>query len=213
MVRGAFKNMPSALNFGLIDPEAKGASQTVSIMRGDGGPIAPKVGQSQVPGLTAEIKEVVAGEHYEMTVRLAAPLALGAINGLLMLETGIPESLHESVRVIGTVTKRMQVVPEELRLPAKTTRETDRSMVVMWHTTTGNKIISASSSDPKLEAKVMIQGRSQEVHVKVPDGYELTVPWPTITIKTDDPERAEIKVPVVLDTPKPAPQVPNKKAP
>lgn len=203
MVRGAFKNLPSALNFGIIDPDAKEASQTVTIMRGDGGPISPKVARSQTPGLTAEIKEIHPGEHYEMTVRLSSPLALGAINGILMLETGLAESPQEGVRVIGTVAKRVQVVPDSLRVPAKVDKETERSVNILWHGGALNKILSATCTDPKLEARVFIQGRSQEIHLKVPAGYELPDPPPTVTIKTDDPTFAELKVPVAVEQAKP----------
>lgn len=210
MVRGAFKNMPSALNFGLIDPESKEVSQTVSILRGEGGPIAPKLMRSQLPGLTADIKEVRPGEHYEMTARLTMPLAMGQLNGILMLETGVPEAPNEAVRVIGTVSKHVQVVPEAIRLPAKIRGATNRTAVVLWHGSATSKILSASCDDPKLEATVQIQGRSQEVHVKAPNGYELPDPPPTILIKTSDPAKPELRIPILLEEEKPAV---NKKTP
>lgn len=204
MVQGAFKNMPSALNFGLIDPDSKEVSQTVSIIRGEGGPIAPKLMHAQLPGLTADIKEVRPGEHYEMTARLTMPLALGNLNGILMLETGVPEAPNEAVRILGTVSKRVQVIPEALRLPAKIRGATNRTAVVLWHGSATSKILSATCTDPKLEASIVIQGRSQEVHLKAPNGYELPSEPPTVVIKTSDPAKAELRVQVLLEEEKPA---------
>lgn len=204
MVRGAFKDAPSVLNFGLIDPGALEITQTVTLIRGDGGPIAPKIIQSQTPGLSAEIKEIRPGEHYEMSVRLTRPLAMGQLSGFLMVDPGLPEGQQEAFRVLGIVAHRVQVTPVDLRLPAKVARETDWSAHVFWHAQAPHKILSAMSSDPKLEPRIVIAGRSQEVFVKVPADYELPDPPPTITVKTDDPTRAELVIPVRLEEAQPA---------
>lgn len=204
MVRGAFKDAPAALNFGLIDPESLGVSQTLALVRGDGGPIAPKVLPPQTPGLSAELKEVRAGEHYELTVKLSPPLAMGQLGGVLMVETGVPNAPSEGFRVLGNVVRRVQVAPAELRLPACAEAETERSVRVLWHNSLPHKILTATCNDPKLEARVVIAGISQEVFLKAPAGYEAPSPPPTVTVKTDDPTRAELVIPVRLEEAKPA---------
>lgn len=203
-VRGAFKELPTALNFGLIDPDSLAVTQTLALVRGDGGPIAPKVLPPQTPGLSAELKEIRAGEHYELAVKVSPPFAMGQMGGVLIVETGVPEGPSEGFRILGTVARRVQVAPAELRLPAHPEAEAERSARVLWHNAAPHRILTAACSDPKLEARVVIAGRSQEVFLKVPAGYEVPAPPPIVTVKTDDPTHAELTIPVLTEEVRPA---------
>lgn len=202
-MRGAFKDMPSLINFGFIDPDAQEAVQTLTLVHGDGGPISPKVIPHQSSGVTAEIREIKEGEHYEMTTRLTPPFKVGVFNGVLLLETGVAEAPREHLRVTATIGRRVQVVPSEFRLPSQVEQNTRRSVVVVWNTNFGHRVVNASCTDPRLEVKPVVMGRTQEVQLWIPAGYNLPDPPPTVTIQTDDPAFATLTVPVQVEEVKP----------
>ncbi len=87
----ALKITPKYIHFGRASPEAP-TQKTVSITRGDGGPLSPKLAPINTQGLEAKINEIKPGEHYELVATLTPPFTSTRIQATLQLETGVPQS-------------------------------------------------------------------------------------------------------------------------
>lgn len=72
-------------------------------MRGDGGPLTPKVAPISTEGLSATIKEITPGERYELVLTLTPPLKPGRFSTNVQVETGIPQAPTATVPVLGVV--------------------------------------------------------------------------------------------------------------
>jgi hypothetical protein len=93
---------PEFVNLGRLPADAPSQS-VVSIGRGDGPPIAPKVAPINTQGLSATIKEITPGERYDLVLTLTPPLRSGRFSNNIQLETGVPQAPNASVSVLGVV--------------------------------------------------------------------------------------------------------------
>jgi len=66
--------------------------QTLTLTRGDGGPLAPKLEPVETPGIEAKLTEAERGERYELAVTLAKGAELERSRAVLTLQTGVAES-------------------------------------------------------------------------------------------------------------------------
>ena len=94
---------PTRVRFGKIPPDSPTLYRTVTLKRGDGGPIAPEVEPARQPGLYAQICEIEPGEHYELEISIAPPFSGGRLKDVLYLKTGVEETPEMRLLVTGTV--------------------------------------------------------------------------------------------------------------
>ena len=97
------KMMPNHVNFGNVSHEASTLQKTISLTRGDGGPLNPKLAPVNTQGVEASIKEIEPGERYEIVVKLAPPLKSPRLAATLQLETGIAEAPTATIPVYATI--------------------------------------------------------------------------------------------------------------
>jgi len=97
------KMAPKYLNFGRISPDEAKHEKTVLLARGDGGPVSLKLDPIRTPGVEANIKEIEAGEKYELLVTLTGPFESERIQTNLQLETGVVESPRVTIPVYATL--------------------------------------------------------------------------------------------------------------
>jgi len=100
----ALKMMPNNVNFGNVSPEASSLQRTISLTRGDGGPLNPKLAPVNTQGVEASIKEIEPGERYELDVKLAPPFKQPRLGATLQLETGIAEAPTVTIPVYARIT-------------------------------------------------------------------------------------------------------------
>lgn len=94
---------PRQAHFRNVDDHATPLPQTITLKRGDGGPLQLKVVDSGKPGITTHLKEVEPGEKYELVVGLAPPMKPGRLRSWVKLETGIKEVPETTVAVYGEI--------------------------------------------------------------------------------------------------------------
>ena len=75
----------------------------MSFARADGGPLKPDVPSDLPQGLGASIKEIKAGESYELVVTLTPPLKPGRFHTNLQVKTGLPDAPTFAVPVFATI--------------------------------------------------------------------------------------------------------------
>ena len=97
------KMMPNHVNFGNVSHEASTLQKTISLTRGDGGPLNPKLAPINTPGVEASIKEIEPGERYELVVKLTPPLRSPRLAATLRLETGAAEAPAVTIPVYATI--------------------------------------------------------------------------------------------------------------
>ncbi|UCE60351.1 MAG: hypothetical protein JSU63_01110 [Phycisphaerales bacterium] len=92
------------MRFGTIPAGVATQYRTVTIMRGDGGPIAPEIVLPEdSPGLDAHICEIESGEYYELVISVGPPWQARRLRELLYLKTGVEEVPEVRIFVTGTV--------------------------------------------------------------------------------------------------------------
>ena len=97
------KMMPNHVNFGNVSNEASTLQETISLTRGDGGPLNPKLAPVNTEGVEASIKEIEPGERYELVVKLTPPLKSPRLAATLRLETGAAEAPTVTIPVYATI--------------------------------------------------------------------------------------------------------------
>jgi hypothetical protein len=83
-------------------PRTAGAqSKTITIVRGDGGPLEPSVDKIVVPGVTAELCEIEPHERYELTLTIQPPWPDdNQYSTEVTLSTGVGEQPKQTIKVI-----------------------------------------------------------------------------------------------------------------
>jgi len=108
---------PEFINFGRV-PEDAPSQRAVSIVRGDGPPIAPKVAPTSTQGLSAAIKEITPGERYDLVFTLTPPLKPGRLSTSVQLQTGVPQAPTANVSVFAVVAPQRVAGPTPGSSPA-----------------------------------------------------------------------------------------------
>ena len=171
-------------------------------MRGDGGPLKPKLAATDLQGLDVELREIEAGEHYELELTVTPPFESNRIHTVLNLETGVPEAPTVSIPMQASVPPRVVPRPREVRVPAKLESDWQETITLLWEDAASHKILNATVNDPKLNVAVEEKDGRQQVTVQVPEGYSLDAPMHFIIIETDDAEAPEVKVPITKARPR-----------
>ena len=196
---------PVRLTFNQITPDSGPQHQAVKITRGDGGPINPEVVPLENENIKTSLREIQAGEQYELDVELVPPWPHQVLNANLVLKTGIPEAPQDTIRVYARVMPRLTVEGYRFRIPANMTSDTDLRLRLKWAGGSPGKVLEVDSSDPQLPAHVEEDRGQQFVVLHVPADYKMPEGQrATVTLKTDDAQAPTLKIPV--QAPPPAPR-------
>ena len=187
---------PHRVNLGKVRRNGPAQTKVVTIRRGDGGPIAPKVLPFASSGLQAKVREIEAGEHYELEVSTAAPWPKGQIKETLRLATGLKEVTEVTIRVSGTVVPRLTAVPAGFTFPMKRTGEVVRTARLEWDDGKPANILEVTSTMPGAEIQIHERNRVQTLALTVPPGLKPVPGHYAVMIKTDDPGVPTFAIPI-----------------
>lgn len=98
-----FKANPRYARFQRIEEETTPAPATITIRRGDGDPLQLEVVKANVKGIMTELREIKAGEHYELIVALTPPMKPGKLRGWVKIKTGIKETPETTIPVYADI--------------------------------------------------------------------------------------------------------------
>ncbi len=194
----AMKVEPTLVNFGRIAMGEKTVERTVKILRGDAGPIKPEVVPSSEAHLEAELREVKAGEEYELVVKAHPDPTSQRVQGKIGLKTGVAEQETVDINVFGTVMPRVSARPPTIVIPSTSDTNWQQAVEFDWPAGTNSfKLLEATVNQPDLEVTVDTQASKPRVLIKLKNAIEGALP-PTaqITVKTDDPQAPEVTVPI-----------------
>ncbi len=98
-----FKASPRNANFQAIQDYTTPLPRTVTIKRGDGGPLQIEIVRAGKQGITAELREVKPGEHYELIVALSPPQKPGRLRSWIRVKTGVKELPETTIPVYADI--------------------------------------------------------------------------------------------------------------
>jgi hypothetical protein len=98
-----FKSSPRFVNFKKIDPDTTPQPIVVTLRRGDGGPLDPKIEGFGKPGIDAILEEIREGEEYRLIIGVSPPIKPGRLRSWIRLSTGVEEVPMKTVPVYAEI--------------------------------------------------------------------------------------------------------------
>jgi len=188
---------PSTIRFGQLSRDAGPQQMTVTITRGDGGPLALEVLPPSDPNLRASLREIEPGECYELDIEVTPGWSKGLWRTNLMLKTGIAEVPQEKIAVYAYLVPRLRAMPGRFTIPRNLPAERELRARLLWSNNRPSQILEVTSSDANTPVRIEERNRQQYVVLSVPAGYQAPVrPRPVVTLKTDDPEVPTLQIQV-----------------
>lgn len=208
-VKTALTLKPSSVRFRDVDRTAKEVHQTVTITRGDGGPLKPELEPLKHPNIDASLREIEAGERYELDVTVHGPWPKSRyVRATLKLKTGVSQAPEQVIPVYARIAPRLRANPPRFLLRADQPARRRAQSKLVWSGGKPGKVLEVSCSDPRLAVRLEEDKDKNEqlIVLEVPPDYKPeTRRLPRVTVKTDDPEAAQLLIPVYM--PRPAPPV------
>lgn len=175
--------------------------RTVTITRGESGPIHPTVLPHKHMGLDAQICEIEPGEVYELEISMDHPWPNGYFRYPLRINPGIPDMPSDTVYVLGTIVKRLATIPERFTVPFKRSRDSLHSIRLRWTDNKPGKVLGVETSIEGASVELLDRGPMQMVRLTVPQDAEVTSK-DTVTLKTDDPGVPTYEIPISVRKPR-----------
>lgn len=187
---------PNRVNFGNISRSEPTKNQVVTLTRGDGGPISPKVSRTRQRGLNAQVCEIEPGEHYELEISIGPPWPDGLFRDALTIKTGVEVAREMTLSVSGRVIPRLTAIPKRITFAMKRAEESEQVVNLQWSDGKPASILEATTTVP--EGSVRIEGskRAQRLVMTMPPGSRRYPGVQSVTLTTDDPDLPTFSIPV-----------------
>ncbi|MCK4342242.1 MAG: hypothetical protein KAY37_11030 [Phycisphaerae bacterium] len=201
-VRVALKLQPVTINFGQISRGSEPQTKIVTVLRGDGGAINPKIVSTGHKQFEAELVELEPGEKYELKVTANPPWPNDMLRGSMILDTGVERSPQEKITVFARITPRLATNPSRFRIPPNIESDLEIPAELKWSDGEPGRVLAASINDPALSVEIKEEGEQQMIVLHVPAGFEAKRGKRyTVKLKTDDPTTETVDVQVYASRP------------
>ena len=191
---------PQTATFGRItDQEPK--TRELTIVNNTDKPLELELKHEPSDKYVYKLDEVEKGKRYSLKVTASPPFAEGTLNSSLTIATNIDEQKEIQVRTIATVPPRIEIQPNSILVHDKGQGPNDPMARVIRYTNYGKtpaKLLEATVDDPAVAVAVRErkEGEAYTVEVQLPAGYQPPPEGRTITLKIDDKEMPEVKIPI-----------------
>lgn len=196
-IRFACHVEPGSVMLGDILRSEKSRTGVVKIRRGEGGPLKPRLKEGGAHGVRADLREVTAGELYELEVTAEAPWPQDMFMASVTFETGVPEAPERTVQVHALVCDRLIFEPAIVCIPDKTTVARDIPTRLFWCGGPAAKIKEATIDDPHLKVQIGEHKGQPALIVTVPADFDGLEQRRTLRVVTDDASNNRFEVPVL----------------
>ncbi|MCP4245977.1 MAG: hypothetical protein GY778_02910 [bacterium] len=184
------------VRFPLVRMGDPAQSQTVTIERGDGGPLDLKVVSPKVAGADASLKVIEPGQRYELTVTMSPPWPVNKKRLSWKLETGVPEAPTANMLAYLNVTPRLKAMPPKFTLPTPVTTDTQQRVRLIWDGAPAGEILGASLADKDLSVSVEKQKGRDMVVLDIPAGYQVPRRGLAVVVRTNDTSMPQLNIPI-----------------
>jgi hypothetical protein len=175
-------------------------TKTIVIRRGDDGPLHLAVTSVKPAETATELREIEAGERYELSVTLSPPWPVQGLIGVIVLATGVERQQEVKIGFTTDLAPRVRAQPNRITVPRAGDRGSDFPAHLIWSDDAPpGRILEASIDDPAMSVRVEPKDGAQVVtlHVSAHDG-PLERKLRTIVLTTDDPAVPEVRIPVFV---------------
>jgi len=189
---------PQRLNFSHIKGQEE-RSETITITNNTDKPMQLALeGENTIGPFTLELAEKEPGKVVEAKISSKPPYQPKLNNAQFTLTTNVPDQPKVDLIVSAYVPPRVEVRPEQIVLSSPPTSDLVRPVRFVNNGESPVKVVSAEADDEDIKVSLTEQepGKTYEVKVTVPAGFEPTEQSRQITLKTDDTEYPEIKIPL-----------------
>jgi hypothetical protein len=186
------------INFGAVKRSFPEQKQTVTFLRGDGGPIEPRITSTGHQQIAAEVKEIEPGEKYEVELTVSPPWPNGMLRGAMIVETGVGEVPNQTIHVLANVTPRLAANPARFNVRVGGEEKSEQIATLTWDGDPG-ELLEATVNDSALHVELRETDGRQIVALEIPEGFGKELPGPVnVTVKTDDPVVPTLQIPVTI---------------
>ncbi len=187
---------PASVDFGKMSREPTAHKRTITISRGDGGPITPSVVAARGKGISAEIREIEPQTRYELDVTVSPPWPNGPVRGSIVLTTGVSQSPQTTVPVVAKLKGRLESSPSAFRVVTGRATGAWMAATLNWSGEPHGHALEVSCNEPNLTVSLQENSGKQQVVLQVPASYEPEQRRSVITVRTDDKEVPILRIPV-----------------
>lgn len=187
---------PTRINFGRVERGDEAKKKTVTLTRGDGGPIHPEIVRAGSKEIAATLREVEPGERYDLDVEIKPPWPNKRLRSWVRVKTGVAKAPETSVPVYADVVPKVEATPQWFSVRLGSAKDLERSVRLQWHDKKSHEVQEVTVNDPELKVRVEDKNGGQMVVLTVPGGYQSPARTRTVTIKTGDEEVPILRVPV-----------------
>ncbi len=190
------KFTPNRVNFGSVSRLDKAQTKTITITRGDGAPLKPKLHETNNKAVTAELKEITPGERYEIAVTATPPFTEDQLRTNIRFDTGVPEVPTTNIPIMGRMKPLVEAKPRRFVLADDKQGDWKETVELVWDAATPGKIIGAETTDPAMSVQVDDKDGKQTVTLMVPRSFDPRIGAQAVTLKIESNETPTVKIPI-----------------
>jgi hypothetical protein len=199
-----------SVEFGKLARNVGPQTKTLVLVRGDGAPLKPKivvpepatqpVDRRAPTEVLTNLREIEAGQRYELVVTIKPPWPNGFLRRSLRLETGVEDQPEVTVGVSALFPSRLTWRAVSGPVPRQRTQTVRWEANLEWSSERPpGKITAITMSSEGMTARVEEREGQQVLVVEVSPSYSLPEKWQAVPValETDDPvvPDLEIRVP------------------
>jgi hypothetical protein len=155
------------------------------------------VDRTDAKDITASIREIKPGEHYELEVTLAPPFPNGRLRSAVRLSTGVSEAPNTFIRVLAEIPEHVKAQPATFTIPGALEEPYEESVKLTWTGAYQGRALEATVNVSELSARVEEKEGQQFVVLSAPPGFKRRGgTFPQVTVRTDDEQMPTIVLPV-----------------
>jgi hypothetical protein len=160
--------------------------------------------RSSSPKFEAEVRKIRQGPSAMVVVRAKPPFEVGEHKAVVTVETSCRPQPNIEVPVSLRQPEPIEVVPEEVTLPAQTRQLQRQTVSITNHGNRSLSILGVETSNPGIRWQFYPEpdGFSYKLELILSPSVEYRPEGETITIRTDDDKHARIVIPIRAGGPK-----------
>ena len=218
-IRGECKRyvevLPTNANFGKVTTNEP-QERVLTITNNTDQPLQIKMTKTEDKVFKFDLVEKKAGQNYELHIKMEPPYIPGAPRGVTTLVTNIEKQKDIRINASARIPERLEVTPSVISMSPERYKDRGYSRPIRFtnYGSTPVNLLGVTSDDPQsiqVAFKERTAGRAYTINVDMPAGYSPPGTGRTITLKTDDPKKPIITVPVKIRQARTAKKPPQKR--
>ena len=207
--------LPTSANFGKVTTNEP-RERVLKITNNTDKPLELNLTKTEDQIFRFDLVEKKPGQEYELRVKMDPPYVPGAPRGMTTLVTNLKQQKDINIRVSARIPGRLEVQPPAILFDSEKHKDRGYSRPIRFTNYGSNPVhlLGVASDDPQsiqVAMKERTAGRAYTVNVEIPAGYTPPDTGRTITLKTDDPDKPTITIPVKRRASRSAEKTPRKR--